>query len=96
MKRIFLIIRIAPRGVRRTNTRAGIFWELPLTDASARHIGLSYEITKKEKESDARTQIGKAIYPSNQENPLHPFETSVSVASPSGSCAKDSSPRAAA
>jgi hypothetical protein len=42
------MLRIGPGGVKVRNTRAGIFWELPLGQASVRHMGLSSEITKKE------------------------------------------------
>jgi hypothetical protein len=49
-------------------------------------MGLSYETTKNHSHA-ARSDIAICSDPSNRENPLHPDETSFSVASPSG-CSK--------
>jgi len=49
MRRIFRITRIAPRGVTTRNTRAGIFWELPLGKLQTAKQTSAYETTKKKK-----------------------------------------------
>ncbi len=54
--------------------------ELPFGSLqTAKRISV-YEITKKKKTQARGTQIAKEIDPYNPENPLHPCETSVSVA----------------
>jgi hypothetical protein len=70
MKRIELITRIAPNGGTVRNTRAGISCSLPL----GMHQAPRGALLRNNKEKD----------PSNPENPLHPDETSVSVAGRSG------------
>jgi hypothetical protein len=79
MKRIFRITRIAPIGGTARNTRAGIFWELPLGMLPSPNGSLLRNNKK-------TTNLGETDYhatrsdPSNPENPLYPDETSVSVA----------------
>jgi hypothetical protein len=53
-------------------------------DASNRQTNLSFEITKKEKDLAMRNWIATHTDPNNPFNPLHPDETSVSVACLSG------------
>jgi hypothetical protein len=79
MKRIELITRIAPRGDTVSNTRAGIFCELPLGMLPSPNKALPRN-NKKNKGLGERNYRPTRSDPSNPENPLHPDETSVSVA----------------
>ena len=66
IERIFLIARIAPRGGTARNTKAGSFCLLPLGTLQMPSGDLLRNNNKTNR--------------SNPENPLHPDETSVSVA----------------
>jgi hypothetical protein len=65
--------------VRTRNTRAGIFWELPLGRLLSPD-GSLLRNNKREKASGERNRVATEIDPSNPFDPPHPDETSVSVA----------------